>query len=465
MSALAEYETFDSDLDLWDKVCLNLKQVLGEGIFKSWITKINYERHENQIVYLSAPTRFIRDWILSNYERKIVICFQKHKPEIGKLDIAVKPTKQNIQPNPNLLINPADSFKISENTNTLEDNIFGYILDKRFTFESFVVGKSNELAYAAAKSIAESDSAQPGSNPLFLYGGVGLGKTHLMQSIAWHMKKNSPSRKVLYISAERFMYQFINALRAKDIMTFKQSFRNIDVLLVDDVQFICGKENTQEEFFHTLNTLIDNKKQIVISCDRSPSDLTDIEERIKSRLGWGLVADVHSTTYELRIGILQSKAAELNIDIPAAVIEFLAHKISSNVRELEGALNKVIAYAKLVGKKITIELTKDTLKDLLRSTQKIVTIEDIQKKVSERYNLKLADLYSSRRIKSIALPRQIAMYLSKSLTSKSLADIGKKFGGKDHTTVIHASKKIQELIDTDQDFAEDVTILRKQIEQ
>ena len=333
-------------------------------------------------------------------------------------------------------------------------------LDPCLTFDNFVVGKPNELAYAAARAVAESRSAVSESNPLFLHGGVGLGKTHLMHAIAWYIKHNNPKRKVIYMSAEKFMNQFIYALRNKDIMSFKEAFRAVDVLMIDDIQFICGKDSTQEEFFHTFNAVIDNNHQMVISCDRSPSDLDDIGDRIKSRLGWGLVADVHSTTYELRLGILQLKLEQMNKKIPPKIIEFLAAKITSNIRELEGALNKVIAHSKLLSE-ITLESTYDILQDLLRSKERVVTIEDIQRKVAERYNIKISDMSSTSRLRTIARPRQIGMYLSKVLTSKSLVDIGKKFGKSDHTTVIHATRSIKKLICEDTELCEEINLLTK----
>jgi chromosomal replication initiator protein len=257
------------------------------------------------------------------------------------------------------------------------------------------------------------------------------------------------------------MYRFIKALRNKDVMSFKDEFRSVDILMIDDIQFICGKESTQEEFFHTFNAIIDNNKQMVISCDRSPSDLDNVEDRIKSRLGWGLVADVHSTTYELRVGILESKLEKMDIQISQNVIDFLASKITSNVRELEGALNKVIAHSTLVGREVTLENTQDILRDLLRSNERIINIEEVQKRVASRYNIKVSEMSSSRRLRSIARPRQIAMYLSKKLTSKSLAEIGASFGKKDHTTVMHAVKKVESLILEDADFREEITLLTR----
>jgi chromosomal replication initiator protein len=301
-------------------------------------------------------------------------------------------------------------------------------------------------------------------NPLFLYGGVGLGKTHLMHAIAWHVRKHARDRKIIYLSAEKFMYQFIRALRYKSIMDFKAQFRSVDLLMIDDVQFIIGKESTQEEFFHTFNALVDENRQIVISADKSPSDLEGMEERMRSRLGWGLVADLHPTTYELRLGILQSKAEQGGLRIPPKVMEFLAHKIASNVRELEGALNRIAAHVQLVGRDITLESVQEVLRDLLRSSERRVTIDEIQKKVAEHFNIKLGEMTSDRRARAVARPRQVAMYLAKQLTARSLPQIGRKFGGRDHTTVMHAVRKIEELMRTDPSLAEDIELLRRMLQ-
>ncbi len=343
----------------------------------------------------------------------------------------------------------------------------GAPLDPRFTFENFIVGKPNELAHAAARRVAESCVSEAQTvpfNPLFLYGGVGLGKTPLMHAIAWHIRTQHPRRKVIYLSAEKFMYQFIRALRFKDTVAFKDQFRSVDVLMIDDVQFISGKDSTQEEFFHTFNALVDQNRQIIISADKSPSEMEGLEERMRSRLGWGLVADLHPTTYELRLGILQAKAEKLGGQIPAKVLEFLAHKITSNVRELEGALNRITAHAQLVGRGITIEMAQEVLHDLLRANDRRVTIDEIQKRVAEHYNIRLADMHSARRARAVARPRQVAMYLCKQLTPRSLPEIGRKFGGRDHTTVMHAVRKIEELRVADRAIAEDVDLLRRMLE-
>jgi len=318
------------------------------------------------------------------------------------------------------------------------------------------------LAAVAAQRVAGADRVE--FNPLFLYGGVGLGKTHLMHAIAWTIRKTRPDRRVVYLSAEKFMHQFIRALRQRDTVSFKERFRSADVLMVDDVQFIIGKDSTQEEFFHTFNALVDDNKQIVLSADKSPADLEGLEERLRSRLAWGLVADIHPTTYELRLGILQSKAERMTVAVPEKVLEFLAHRIMSNVRELEGALNRLAAHATLVGRPISLETAQDVLQDLLRANDRRATIDEIQKKVAEYYRIKTAEMRSARRAREVARPRQVAMYLSKQLTARSLPEIGRSFGGRDHTTVMHAIRKVEELSANDASFAEDVDLLRRMLE-
>jgi chromosomal replication initiator protein len=343
----------------------------------------------------------------------------------------------------------------------------GAPLDQRFTFETFVVGKPNELAHAAARRVAEGGPVT--FNPLFLYGGVGLGKTHLMHAIAHELQQRRPKLRVLYLSAEQFMYRFVQALREKQVMDFKSLFRSVDVLMVDDVQFIAGKESTQEEFFHTFNALVDQHKQIVISADRAPSEIKGLEERIRSRLQCGLIVDLHPTDYELRLGILQQKAEFYHsqykgLVIATGVLEFLAHRISTNVRVLEGALTRLFAFASLVGREITMDLTQDCLADILRASDRKLTIEEIQRKVAEHYNVRLSDMIGPKRVRTIARPRQIAMYLSKTLTSRSLPDIGRRFGGRDHTTIMHGVKKIEELMATDSQLSDDLQMLKRALQ-
>ena len=451
-------------LSIWKQVQLKLKDEYGEATYKSWLSKIDFVSANSGVVALVAPTKFMREWVITHYLDNIKNLWRSFDPNIYDLEVNIANNLSNLVTSASgnqINLNIYEEKNVAETINFYQNYDLSSLLDDRFTFDNFVVGAPNEFAYAAARSVAESSVTEAKTNPLFLYGGVGLGKTHLMHAIAWHVHNSDKSRKVMYISAEKFMYQFVRALRNKEIMSFKEHFRSVDVLMIDDVQFICGKDSTQEEFFHTFNALIDNNCQIVISCDRSPSDLDGMEERIKSRLGWGLVADVHSTTYELRLGILLSKIEQMKAQVPKSVVEFLATKITSNVRELEGALNKVVALSKLVGREINLANTHEILRDLLRSSERVISIEEIQKKVAEHFNIKMNDMVSSKRTRAISRPRQIAMYLSKDLTSKSLVEIGRKFGGKDHTTVMHALKTIENLSQTDGEIAEDLHILSK----
>jgi chromosomal replication initiator protein len=435
---------------------------VGDAAFRSWLQPVEMCDVEAQTVRLTVPSKFMRNWIESHYGDQIRKCVRLENPRINNVELIIttdRPVQDNT-PAPAVAstlpaaVLPAETVDILNNPQQ-----FTSLLDPRYTFDNFIVGKSNELAFAAARRVAESEAV--GFNPLFLYGGVGLGKTHLMHAIAWHIATKHPKRRVLYLSAEKFMYQFIKALRFKDTMSFKENFRSVDVLMIDDVQFISGKDSTQEEFFHTFNALVDQNRQVIISADKSPSDLEGMEDRLKSRLGWGLVADIHPATFELRLGILQAKVEKLGAVVPQNVLEFLATKINSNVRELEGALNRIAAHAQFVGEPLTLESTQRLLKDLLRANDKKLTIEDIQTKVAEHFNVRVSDMHSARRARNVARPRQVAMYLSKILTSRSLPDIGRSFGGRDHTTVMHAVKTIEELVKDDKAFADDVEMLKR----
>lgn len=465
----------------WRRILGTLRAEVGEAAFRSWLQPLTIAGCEGGQVSLAAPARFIRDWIVKHYLDRITALWAAENPEISDVDLVIVPgvdaaaadaslangehpdddgaEEARAAPQPRKAVARAATGAAEPAALVPETELSA--LDPRFTFENFVVGKPNEFAHAAARRVAESESVP--FNPLFLYGGVGLGKTHLMHAIAWQIRKRKAKRKVLYLSAEQFMYQFIRALRYKDTMAFKEQFRSVDVLMIDDIQFICGnKDSTQEEFFHTFNALVDQNRLVVISADKSPSDLEGMEERLRSRLGWGLVADIHPTTYELRLGILQAKSDTMRgVKVPPKVMEFLAHKITSNVRELEGALNRIVAHAELVGRPITIEAAQELLRDLLRAADRRVTIDEIQRKVAEHFNMRVADMYSERRARAVARPRQIAMFLAKQLTQRSLPEIGRKFGGRDHTTVMHAVKRVEELIATDQTFADDVELLRR----
>jgi len=457
----------DFDQSNWENLKKDLKKIVGNTAYNNWLHKLGFLSLKNNTITLSVPTKFLRDWIVNHYADKIKSHCNSINKNIEVLMIVVKPVGGRIVPGTARIVkdtakrwNSNLDIRNNQLNNSADD--FGAPLDPRFTFENFVVGKPNELAFAAAQRVAEADKVT--FNPLFLYGGVGLGKTHLMHAIGWKIKLRSPERKVIYLSAEKFMYQFVRALRYKDTSAFKEQFRSIDILMIDDVQFISGKDNTQEEFFHTFNALVEQNRQIVISADKSPSDLDGVQERLKSRLGCGLVADIHPTTYELRLGILMEKAKKRGAEIPDKVLEFLSHRIISNVREMEGALNRLVAHATLVGTSITVETAQIVLQDLLKSNNKRITIEEIQKKVADHFNIRLTDMHSPRRSRSVARPRQVAMYLAKSITSRSLPEIGRKFGGRDHTTVMHAVKKIEELKQQDNNFSEDIELLKRLID-
>ncbi|MDG2165314.1 MAG: chromosomal replication initiator protein DnaA [Alphaproteobacteria bacterium] len=447
-------EDIDQDVNIsWNNIASELKKSLDKDTFQNWIKPINFETQLDNSLTLSVPTRFLRDWIIKNYAPVIKRAYLDQGVTVDKLSIIVKENNNRIIPGTEVVYQDNE-----DDEDTYYDDISAP-LDPQFTFDNFIVGKPNELAYAAAQRVAQSEVVS--FNPLFLYGGVGLGKTHLMHAVAWNIKKRNPKKNVVYLTAEKFMYQFIKALRFKNIMSFKEQFRSVDVLMIDDVQFIIGKDNTQEEFFHTFNTLVDKKRQIIISADKSPADLEGLEDRLKSRLGWGLVADIHPLTYELRLGILQAKAEQKSMTLTSDVLEFLADKITNNVREMEGALNRLAVHASLQDSEVTVDLVKDVLKDLLRTNSRKITIDEIQKKVVEHYNIKLSDMHSPRRSRSIARPRQVAMYLAKSITTRSLPEIGRKFGGRDHTTVIHAIKTIEEIMVNDPSLAEDIELLTR----
>ena len=460
-------ETGERDVEvLWAKVTGQLREEIGETAYQSWLKPIIIREVFDGQVRVSVPTRFMRDWVVAHYLDRLTELWRDQDPAITAVDVFVQPdrgmggaaeTWGGRAARPAVVANGRPLKGVEAGRGDI-----GAPLDPRFSFARFVVGKPNEFAYAAARRVAEAKTVH--FNPLFLYGGVGLGKTHLMHAIAWHIRESAPGRNVIYLSAEKFMYRFIRALREQNTVDFKDQFRSVGVLMIDDVQFIAGKDSTQEEFFHTFNALVDQGRQIVISADKSPSDLAGMEERLISRLNCGLVADIHATTYELRLGILQSKAEQLNVAVPQKVMEFLAHRITANVRELEGALNRVVAHAELVGREIGLESTQEVLHDLLRANDRRVTIEEIQKRVATHFNIRIADMYSARRARSVARPRQVAMYLAKQLTSRSLPEIGRKFGGRDHTTVIHAVKRVEELSERDSSFAEDVELLRRMLE-
>ena len=440
----------------WTRIRGRLQKEVSDVEYRSWLRNMTLVGIDGDEVTIHLPSGFVRDYVRTHYSGRLNELWQEENCGVRRVDIRV---------GGNLAFASADNGRPDAAEDRAESKLEPNLpqLEGRFAFENFVVGKPNEFAYACARRVAERPSS-PGFNPLFLYGGVGLGKTHLMHAIGLELLRREGGVSVTYMSAEKFMYRFITAIRTQSTMEFKEQLRAVDVLMVDDLQFLIGKDNTQEEFFHTFNALVDAGKQIVVSADKSPSDLSGLEDRLRTRLGCGMVADIHATTFELRISILVAKATAAGAQVPSKVMEFLAHKITGNVRELEGALNRLLAHANLFGRPITLESTQDVLHDVLKAHDRRVTIEEIQKKVAEQWNIRLTDMASARRARAVARPRQVAMYLAKQLTSRSLPEIGRKFGNRDHTTVMHAVSRVQELMEQDSEFSERVELLRKMLE-
>lgn len=451
----------------WNRVRARLQMEIGDADYRSWLRQMWLAGLDGDEITVKLPNRFHRDLVRDRYGALLSALWQAENAAVRRVDIRVGAAVTDDAETP--IVSPAllrarAAGKPDERSRAEERDASA--LDPRFTFDNFVVGKPNEFAYACARRVAERP-ASTGFNPLFLYGGVGLGKTHLMHAIAWELGGSSQAERpvsVAYMSAEKFMYRFIAAIRSQSTMEFKEQLRSVDVLMIDDLQFLIGKDNTQEEFFHTFNALVDAGRQIVVSADKSPSDLIKLEDRLRTRLGCGMVADLHATTFELRISILELKALRAGVAVPHKVMEFLAHKITGNVRELEGALNRLIAHANLFGRPVTLEAVPEVLQDLLKAHDRRVTIDEIQRKVAEHYNIRLTDMSSARRARAVARPRQVAMFLAKQLTTRSLPDIGRRFGNRDHTTVMHAINRVTELMATDAGFAEDVELLRRMLE-
>lgn len=455
----------------WTGIRNALRGEIGEASYQSWIAVLSAPSLDDRTIRICAPNRFVRDKVADRFGA--VLRDHWRMTDIGvdnvQLMVANELTQTAVVPK---VKQAGGAARLNLSSSPETDSGYGstYVtLDERLKFDSFVVGKSNELAHAAARRVSESDGPGAAYNPLFLFGDVGIGKTHLMQSIAWETQELYPHKKLLYVSAEKFMHRFVSALRYKDSHSFKEEFRSVDLLLIDDFQFIAGKESTQEEFFHTFNALIDQNRQIVISADRSPSDLDGVEDRIKSRLNWGLVADIGAPDYELRLGVLQSKfdaamAETPDLDIDPDVLGFVAKRVSSNMRVIEGALNRLVAHASLFGRRVDCEVAEQLLQDLLRAYDRRITIDEIQRAVADQFDIKLSDLLSPRRARSVARPRQIAMYLSKDLTDKSLPEIGRKFGNRDHTTIMHGVKRVLQLCKEDPSIREDVEMLRRRLQ-
>jgi chromosomal replication initiator protein len=468
--------------ECWSRVKGRLRAEVGEDVFSSWFARMELEGVETDTVRLSVPTRFLKSWIQSHYVERVLACWQTEEPAVRRIDLAVRSAVLRPQvPKAVDPVQPAHEVheiksEIGElrvpasPVSSAHEALGGSPLDPRLTFDSFVVGRSNTLAHAAAKQVAvarRNDAVM--FNPLYIHAGVGLGKTHLLQAIAW--AGNAPGdRKVLYLTAEKFMYGFVSALRTQTAVAFKEALRGIDVLIIDDLQFLQGKA-THAEFSHTLNSLIDAGRQVVIAADRPPTDLESLDERVRSRLAGGLVVEMGLLAEELRLEILMTRIAAARIhhpgfDVPTAVLAYIAKSVTHNGRDLEGALNRLLAHSKLTGQPVTMELAEREVRDLIRPQEpKRVKIEDIQRIVARHYNVSRPDLLSSRRTANVVRPRQVAMYLAKTLTLRSLPEIGRRFGGRDHTTVLHAVRKIEHLVGSDSALAEEVEALKRQLQE
>ena len=449
---------------VWNRCTDHLQSEMTAQQFNTWIRPLQTGESGDQLNIL-APNRFVLDWVSQHYLKRIkeivselgsgisrveLAIGSRHKAESGNAGVNQQKTKRGP--------NPQGSSNKTQQSNPAEGAGKGKIkhlsgLNKNFTFDSFVEGKSNQLARAAVMQVADN----PGNayNPVFIYGATGLGKTHLMHAMGNYMVSKNADAKVVYLNSERFVGDMVKALQLNSINEFKRFYRSVDALLIDDIQFFARKERSQEEFFHTFNALLDSEQQMILTCDRYPKEIEGLEERLKSRFGWGLTVAVEPPELETRVAILMKKAEQSEIHLPRDAAFFIAQKIRSNVRELEGALKRVIASAHFMGRDISLELVKESLKDLLALQNKLISIENIQRMVAEYYKIKMVDMLSKRRTRSVARPRQVAMALSKELTNHSLPEIGDSFGGRDHTTVLHACRKIKELIEIDSDIRED----------
>jgi chromosomal replication initiator protein len=467
----------------WRQVRERLRAGVGEDVFSSWFARMELESVDGETAKLSVPTRFLKSWVQSHYAERLLGCWQAEAPEIMRIELTVRssvlrplPPKAKpaeLPPPPRDIAEArvvGEKRGLSAPISAVHDALGGSPLDPRLTFETFVVGRSNTLAHAAAKQVAQARRGDGVMfNPLYIHAGVGLGKTHLLQSLAWAGNATS-ERKVLYLTAEKFMYGFVAALKAQNALAFKEALRAIDVLVIDDLQFLQGK-STQAEFCHTLNALIDSGRQVVIAADRPPSDLETLEERVRSRLAGGLVVEMGALGEELRLEILKSRATAARLhhpgfDVSDSVLIFIAKTVTHNGRDLEGALNRLLAHSKLTGQPVTLEMAEREVRDLIRPQEpKRIKIEEIQRIVARQYNVSRADLLSSRRTANVVRPRQVAMYLAKTLTLRSLPEIGRRFGGRDHTTVLHAVRKIENLVNNDTALAEEIEMLKRQLQE
>jgi chromosomal replication initiator protein len=465
----------------WSKVKQRLQAEIGDDIYSSWFARMDLEAIEGGTVRLSVPTRFLKSWIQGHYAERLLACWQSEVSEVGCIELTVRSAMRTSMVKPKAEIEPvagdngrfgngAKSRPLTVGETSGHEALGGSPLDPRLTFDSFVVGRSNTLAHAAAKQVAVAKRGDAVMfNPLYIHAGVGLGKTHLLQATTWAANAIG-ERKALYLTAEKFMYGFVSALRTQTALAFKEALRGIGVLVIDDLQFLQGK-STQAEFCHTLNALIDAGRQVVIASDRPPSDLESLDDRVRSRLAGGLVVEMGPLGEELRFEILKARvmaarAHHPSFDVPAPVLSYIAKTVTHNGRDLEGALNRLLAHNKLTGHAVTLEMAEREVRDLIRPQEpKRVKIEDIQRVVARQYNVSRSDLLSSRRTANVVRPRQVAMYLAKTLTLRSLPEIGRRFGGRDHTTVLHAVRKIEGLVGNDMALAEEIELLKRQLQE
>mgnify|MGYP001108660339 FL=1 len=475
-------ELADAERDQWARFKDRLRSNAGEDVYSSWFARMDLERIQDDCVYMTVPTKFLKSWIQSHYVDRVLACWQAEAPGVKRVELSVRTAMRVAAPavnGPQVERRPdlSAARPPAEVRNTAtapvsasHDALGGSPLDPRLTFATFVMGRSNTLAHAAARQVAEGrrgDSVM--FNPLYIHAGVGLGKTHLLQAVTWAGNSN-PERKVLYLTAEKFMYGFVAALKSQTALAFKEALRGIDVLVIDDLQFLQGK-STQSEFCHTLNALIDAGRQVVIAADRPPSDLESLDDRVRSRLAGGLVVEMGSLGEELRLEILKSRVSaakthHATFDVPMPVLDYLAKTITHNGRDLEGAINRLLAHSKLNATPVTLEMAEREVRDLVRPMEpKRVKIEEIQRVVARQYNVSRSDLLSSRRTANVVRPRQVAMYLAKTLTLRSLPEIGRRFGGRDHTTVLHAVRKIESLVAKDLSLSDEVELLKRQLQE
>jgi chromosomal replication initiator protein len=438
---------------MWFNCLQRLEQELSDQQLNTWIRPLQIIEENNRIKLL-APNRFVQDWVKQNFQDKIQTILSDLDPQQAtQLLIEIGSQNKHTDKPATVIDTPKTESFISENKPKTNISFVEHNLNPLFTFDNFVEGKSNQLAKAASIQVAENPGAA--YNPLFFYGGVGLGKTHLMHAVGNMMLKNKPDARITYLHSERFVGHMVKALQHNSIDAFKQHYRSLDAILVDDIQFFAGKERSQEEFFHTFNALLEEGSQIILTCDRYPKEVEGLEERLRSRFGWGLPVCIEPPELETRVAILQKKAEEANINLPSEVAFFIAKRIRSNIRELEGAFRRVMATANFTGSPITLDFAKEALRDLIALQERTITIDNIQKTVAEYYKIRTSDLHSNRRSRSITRPRQLAMALSKELTNHSLPEIGAAFGGRDHTTVLHGCRKIAELRESDNKINED----------